>query len=259
MADSIHANYGRIGFAVVAGTLAIVGTLVYLGGFGGRSDIVYAETYSDNAVAGLSVGSDVNMRGVKIGEVKDISFIGSEYEEAAESDIPKIYILMALTTKKMRLTDDDDPEEILRMMVRKGIHATVASSGITGLSKIELNFPKTDVEDQKISWEPRYVCIPPAQSMLENFSDTLAKFMGQINDVDIVSVWSNVSSVASSAASITENVDELVDGVKEGVASVVRNIDETAMELRALSAELKDNPSLLLRPRDPDPLPETSR
>ena len=68
MADSIHANYGRIGFAVVAGTLAIIGTLVYLGGFGGRSDIVYAETYSDNAVTGLSVGSDVNMRGVKIGE-----------------------------------------------------------------------------------------------------------------------------------------------------------------------------------------------
>ncbi len=258
MADSIHANYAKIGFAVVAGTLAIIGTLIYLGGFGGQKDIIYAETYSEIPVTGLSVGSDVNMRGVKVGEVKEVSFIGSEYTEAAEADSSKIYILMALTTTKMRLTEDDDPVEILQALVRKGLHATVTSSGVTGLSKMELNFPKTEIEDQKISWEPRYVCIPPAPSILENFSDTLTKFMTQLNKIDVVTVWSNVSSVTASAASITENVDELVDGVKAGVASVVRNVDEASTELKELSAELKSNPSLLLRSSDPEPLPETA-
>lgn len=259
MADTIRANYGKIGFAVVAGVLAIIGTLIYIGGFGGRSDIVYAETYSDNAVTGLSIGSDVNIRGVKIGEVKEISFIGSEYHDVAEGDIPKIYILLALKTKKMRLAIGDDPEEVLRAMVRKGLHSTVTSSGITGLSKIELNYPKSEVKNQRISWDPRHVCIPPAPSMLESFSDTLSRFMTQINSMDLVSVWSNVSSVASSSASITENVDELVDEVMAGIASVVRNIDETAVELKELSSELRENPSLLLRPNDPEPLPETVR
>ncbi len=258
MADSIHANYGKIGFAVVAGTLAIIATLVYLGGFGGKKNIVYAETYSEIPVTGLSIGSDVNLRGVKVGEVKEISFIGSEYNEAAEVDIPKIYILMALTTTKMRLAEDDDPEEIMREMVRKGLHATVTSSGITGLSKIELNFPKSEIEDEKPSWRPRYVCIPPALSILENFSDTLTKFMTQINNIDVVTVWSNVSSIAESTASITSNADELMDSVKEGVASIVRNVDEATTELKELSVELKENPSLLIRPNDPDPLPETA-
>ncbi len=258
MADSIHANYGKIGFAVVAGTLAIIATLIYLGGFGGGKDIVYAETYSENPVTGLSVGSDVNMRGVKVGEVREVSFIGSEYDEAAEKDIPKIYILMALTATKMRLDEGEDAEEVLRMTVRRGLHATVTSSGITGLSKIELNYPKTPIEDQELSWEPRTVCIPPAPSMMESFAETATKFMNQVNRMDLVSVWSNVSSVAESAASITKNVDELVAEVKGDVESAAHNVDAAASELKGLSRELRDNPSLLLRPNDPEPLPETA-
>ena len=35
MADSTHANYGRIGFTVVAGLVAIIATLIYLGGISG--------------------------------------------------------------------------------------------------------------------------------------------------------------------------------------------------------------------------------
>ena len=53
------ANYTTIGLTVVAGTIAIIGTLVYLGGAGDREERVYAETYSDNSVSGLSVGSTV--------------------------------------------------------------------------------------------------------------------------------------------------------------------------------------------------------
>ncbi len=259
MADSIHANYGKIGFAVVAGVVAIVCTLVYLGGLGASRDVVYAETYSDNPVSGLAVGSDVNLRGVKVGEVKDISFVGSVYDDVDESDIPKIYILMAFTTSKMRKDVDIEPEEVLQAMVDKGLHATVTSSGITGLSKIELNFPKSDVDSRHISWKPRNVYIPSAPSILESFSDSATKFMQQLNGIDVVSVWSNVASVAESSAAITKNVDELVDGVKGGVSSVVRNVDETTTELKGLVEELRANPSLLIRSNDPEPLPETAR
>ena len=49
-----QANYSKIGFAVVAGAAAIVLTLVYLGGALGKGEVVYAETYSDAPVSGLS-------------------------------------------------------------------------------------------------------------------------------------------------------------------------------------------------------------
>ena len=254
-----QANYSKIGFAVVAGAAAIVLTLVYLGGALGKGEVVYAETYSDAPVSGLSVGSAVNLRGVKVGEVKEISFIGSEYDEAKGDDIPKIYILIAFTTSKMRTTEDEDPEEHLREFVKKGIHATVTSSGVTGLSKIELNFPRTPIETRPISWRPRHVCIPPAPSMLESFADSAARLMSQLNRMDFVSAWSNVAAVAESSANIAANVDELVDDGKAGIESIVRDMEEAATRVRELAADLRENPSLLLRPNDPNPLPETER
>lgn len=257
MADSTHANYGRIGFTVVAGLVAIIATLVYLGGISGNDDILYAETYSDIPVSGLSVGSDVNLRGVKIGEVREISFIGSEYDDAGERDVSKIYILIAFTARKVRRAADEEPEENLRKLIAKGLHATVTSSGVTGLSKIELNFPRMEIKDHPISWRPRYLCIPPAPSVLESFSDAISKFVTQLNQMDFVTAWSNISSVAESAANIAGNVDELVENGKSGIASIVRNMDEAATEVKELATSLKENPSLLLRSNDPEPLPET--
>ena len=73
-----QANYAKIGFAVAAGVAALVATLVYLGGALGKGDVIYAESYFDTQVSGLSVGSAVNLRGVKVGEVRAISFIGAE-------------------------------------------------------------------------------------------------------------------------------------------------------------------------------------
>ena len=237
-----HENYAKIGFAVVAGIAAIVATLVYLGGADAGKGVVYAETYSDSPVSGLSVGSDVNLRGVKVGEVREISFIGSEYAEAVGDDIPKIHILMALTPRKMRMAANEEPEAHLRDLVSRGLHATVASSGVTGLSKVELNFPRSAIplKERKISWRPRYVCIPPAPSMLESFSDAAAKFMNQVNKMHFSAVWSNVSAVAESAARVAENVDRLVEDEKDGVAAIVRKLDETATSAKALTDGLKD-------------------
>ena len=258
MADSMHANYGRIGFAVVAAAVAVVGTLVYLGGAGGDNDVVYAESYYDNPVTGLSVGSDVNLRGVKVGEVREISFIGSEYEDASGRDAPKIYILMSFAAKKMRKGADIDAEENLRRLVSKGLHATVTSSGVTGLSKIELNFPRTEISDQQISWRPRFVCIPPAPSMMESFSEAVGMFIHQLNSMDFVSALSNIASVAESAANIAGNVDDLVENGKSGIEAIVRNMDEAAMQVKEFATAVKENPSLLLRPADAEPLPETT-
>ena len=223
-----QANYAKIGFAVAAGAAAIVATLVYLGGALGKGDVIYAETYSDTHVSGLSVGSAVNLRGVKVGEVRAISFIGAEYDDAQGDDVQKIYILMAFTARTLHRASYEDSEDHLRYLVGKGLHATVTPSGVTGLSKIELNFPKADVEAAPISWRPRYICIPPA-------------------------------SVAESSANIAANVDELVDDGKAGIESIVRDMEEAATRVRELAADLRENPSLLLRPNDPDPLPETER
>ena len=259
MADGIHANYGRVGFAVLAGTVATIGALAYIGGIGSRRGELLVETYYDNPVSGLSAGSDVNLRGVKIGEVRRISFVGGEYPAAVEKDKRKIFILMAIDTRMLWPDTEDSPGEQFAGFVKKGLHATVTASGITGLSKIELNYPRNAVEDEAISWRPEHVCVPPAPSMLDSFADAAAKFMRQVNAMDFTGVWSNIASIAVSAAGVAENVDSIVESQRANIAGILDSLDAAVGNLRDFSAAIRDNPSLLLRENDPEPIAETQR
>ena len=67
MANENHASYAKVGLTVVAGVAAIIGTLIYIGGVKDTGGEILIETCYDKPVSGLSVGSAVNFRGVKVG------------------------------------------------------------------------------------------------------------------------------------------------------------------------------------------------
>ena len=250
---SNHANYAKIGFTVVIGLVAIVAVLIYLGG-AGHSDITYAETYYDTSVSGLSVGSAVNFRGVKIGEVKEISFVGAVYDGVPWSDAQRIYILMAFPRRKIGPSAPDRANEF----VAKGLRATVTASGVTGLSRIELDLQRNRPPAPKVAWTPRHTYIPSYPSLLDNFSDSATKVMNEINRMDIASAWSNVSAAVDSAAHAAEGIRTMIDAARSGVDSIVGNVTEAAESLREVTMELKRNPSLLIREREAPPLEETN-
>ena len=251
---SSHANYAKIGFTVVIGIVAIVAVLIYLGGAGGQSGITYAETYYDTSVSGLSVGSAVNFRGVKIGEVKYISFVGAEYDGVPWPDAQRIYILMAFPNHKMGPSSPERAEEF----VAKGLRATVTASGVTGLSRIELDIQRDRPPAPKVPWKPRNTYIPSYPSLLDNFSDSATKVMNEINHMDIASVWSNVSAAVDSAAHAAEGIRTVVDAARSRVDGVMGSVAEAAESLRDVTMELKRNPSLLIREREAAPLEETN-
>ncbi|MGN0833661.1 MAG: MlaD family protein [Kiritimatiellia bacterium] len=260
MATDNHASYTRIGFTVFVGVAAIVATLVYLGGVRGRGDELLVETSSDQPVGGLSVGSAVNFRGVKVGEVREISFVGNKYAVDG-ADSSRIYILMAIKVGLLwrDAPDGDQTERNLQMLVdRRGLRATVASSGITGLSHVEMNFnPPDQLETPTISWRPEHPYVPAKTSLMENFSVAATKVMNQINRMDLESVWSNVSATVEAVALMSGFGKSMLESRQAEVERIVDDLAATAASLRELSSELRRNPSLLLRERTPARLRET--
>ena len=258
MANDNEANFAKIGAFILLGVALIAGVLVYLGGMGGKKREYLVETYFSNDVSGLDIGSAVNFRGVRIGAVKEISFIGTEYEQASLQQGRNIYVLMALDSKLCRVPQSaNDMEDGMQRMVAHGLHATVTASGITGLSRIELNFPKTEIVDEKIPWKPKHLFIPPAPSILESAADSATKVLNQLNKMDFVSVWSNVVRLAGSAADVCESANDLLDSQKGRINDTLQKFDGAVSSLRTFAETISDNPSLLLRPRDAEPLPET--
>ena len=254
MANSNHANYGKIGLVLMMGLVAIVGSVIYIGGFGKDSrDVFLVETYFDYPVNGLSKGSDVLFQGMKVGTVKSMNLVSVVYgKSAAAEDAYTTSVLLALNGKMFNA-------ENLATYKRAGLRALVSSNILTGLSKIELN-PAPDAEPPRaLAWEVdvRHPLVHPTKPMVDEFTDSVKKIFVKLESMNFEKAWADVEKAAENTAKLTENVNTLIEGNSANVAELVNNLKELAANLNQLSDELKDNPSLLLRSTDPDPLAET--
>ena len=259
MAADSQPNYAKIGFFILAGVALVVGTLVYLGGFGASQHELIAETHFSYPVSGLDVGSAVNFRGVRVGSVRRISFVGAEYGEIGNpNDRRQIYVELALDKRLFRFDGKEGhAEETLSRLVERGLHATVSSSGVTGLSKIELNFPKIPPEPKKISWRPKYIVIPPAPSIFQSAADSVTQLLDQLNRMDFVTAWSNVVEVTGNANILLQDVTTLLQTHKGNVDEIMSNVRDASTGLRTFTDQIQSNPSLLLRSSTPPQLDET--
>ena len=258
MASEGKTSYTKIGFIVVAGIVAVAGSLFYFGGVRGNGDLVYAETCFDRSVSGLSVGSAVNFRGVKIGEVKEISFVGNKYHVRGDDNL-RVYIKMGFPRSRLTAYEDEgvSADEAIGYMVKSvGIRATVSASGVTGLSRIELD-AAPDFPAIQPSWTPKYAYIPPKPSLIDNFSDSATRVMDQINRMDIAGVWSNVSASVESLARLSDGVKSTLEASRSDAERIIGNLSSTAAAVRDLVERLRENPSLLIREHEEERLPET--
>ena len=260
MANDNHAHYGRIGLTVFAGAVAIAVALIYIAGIGDSSHEFLVETFYDFPVSGLSAGAAVNFRGVKIGEVKEVQFANNVYwGSTTTEDCKRVCIVMALDTSKLGVETIEEAKECVNRFSNLGVRATIASNAITGLSRVDLNMPENPLLVPKTAWKPRHPFIPPQPSLMENLSQSLTRAVNEFNRMDLKSVWSNISAVAESSAKITSEVGELVETQRGHLETIVKDIGEAADKIDTLTDTLKENPSLLLRSNDPEPLPETAR
>ena len=257
MDTSTEANYAKLGFFIVVCAALIVGALVWFGGVGANKHEYLIETYFSDPVSGLDIGSSVNFRGVKVGSVKRISFIAAQYPDAAPEDRQTIWVQLAIDCRLLGTDDHDHIKELFTEMLAKGIHATVSASGVTGLSHIEMNYPKSAIADKKISWHPRYICVPPAPSILQSAADSAQRILNQIDRMDLVEAWTNLIATIKSAELALDHASSLLDSQRGNFDDTMSNLRDASSSIRSFADTIRDNPSILLRDQAPKPLDET--
>ena len=214
---STKANYFKIGMFVVVATALFVAVVVTLGAGKLFRTKIMAETYINESVNGLDVGSPVKYRGVRIGSVRQIDFVhrvygtaaamsGDEGEDKPESRPVLVRFVIYPDTIGYK---GEDLRDFLTHEIENGLRVRLSAQGITGMFYLEVDYP-TIGEDEKAfepPWVPDDFYIPAVSSSFQLFTEKLNEGLQQIEPQVIGEAIQELRDVSSTVSQFVANLD----------------------------------------------------
>lgn len=192
-------DYFRLGAFIIVGTCMLVAMVVILGAGRYFQTTYKVESYFNESVNGLAIGSPVKLRGVSIGRVCDINFVPNKYKAAKENGNRFVLVECDIDPSLFKDLDLQEFNNTLNTEVERGLRVRPTSLGLTG--QLFLNFVYTDPDHNPplaIDWEPDVAYVPSVPSTLgrlEGAVTTISKNLSGISQDDITSIIHDVKSI----------------------------------------------------------------
>lgn len=241
-------TYFKVGLFVLLCGAALVAGLLYVGADTLRGEVVRVETYLDESVQGLSVGSTVLHRGVKIGRVERISFVQAEYPMKPDSPEFKqfgrhVMVVMALDPRSFPGLDRDPAmiTAMLRNQVSLGLRFKLSYQGITGLSFIEADYVKPEnYPELQVPWVPRNIYISSSPSLFTSFTHAIESVFERLEKIEFEKLVDQFDKTLVEIQTMVRDAD--VAAVRnatittlDNVQTMVRDADVAAIHKSAVA------------------------
>ena len=232
--SSSKPHYFVIGLFVIIATVLGIGGIIAVSSDALNSPDRFVETYVDESVQGIDVGTPFKFRGVKIGNVSEISLVSTEY------DTRKMYVMVrvALEDKKIHQNEKVFAEEI-REHIKNGLRLKLVPQGITGLSFLEANFfPESASEPLEIDWEPSYIYIPSTPAMMTVLTRSLARLATQIDSINLKEINDNVVAATSNLNISIQHIEQITGTAALASDEVIENVRVASVDLPTITSNL---------------------
>jgi len=229
---SIKANYFKIGLFVSVGFLLTVVGMTLFGAGVLVKEHVYVETYFDQSVQGLDVGSPVKHRGVKIGTVDKISILSREFGMTADStDFLKfakyVYVRIALEQGRMQGNRSDIRRTLNTWVHDLGLRLKLAPIGLTGLKYIEADYHNpAEHPPMQISWEPIEYYVPSVPGTIERLEESVLD-LSKVTKEEVIPLLQNLQQASEEFPRIAVRVNDTMDNVRQ-ITGDLKDITTTA-------------------------------
>ncbi len=230
-------NYFKIGLFVLLAVMILLISMIIFGANLFDKERLYFETYFDNSVHGLSVGSPVEARGVQIGRVEEISFVGDRYSLPMDSNEFSRYAryvmaVVSVDPEFMRGVTEDQPGDRLQQLVAEGMRIRYATEILSGIGYLEAEFldPNRFIE-LPFNWTPEHVYLPSAPGELTTLKDSVDKILYKLEKIDIEKMSDTTQHLLSSMDQAI--ADANVPGVSERIQSLLVQAEQ---KIKAIDA-----------------------
>lgn len=231
------------GFAVFAAVLA---SLLKGKIFDDRENTVVM--YFEESIKGLSVGSPVVLKGVKIGEVSKIRIVVD-----SETLTFRTPVYAKMQSKGITARNLKQGKEVLDALVEKGLRARLISqSYVTGQLMIEFEMlPDTPV---KYHGKSKVIEIPTALSPMGELSRSLQRLPIADGVKNFTEFFQGLNKTMPEVNRIIKDIDKIVSRNKGASAEVLENINKAtinigkaAKSMQNLTDYLERHPEALLK------------
>ena len=231
-------NYFKLGIFIIVTVLIILVGIFFLGARQMFQQEWEFETYFDQSVQGLEVGSPVKMKGVTMGSIQKICFVYEEYD----TDLSYVYVLFSCHPETLGARKTDQTPEQLRETVKQlaaqGMRLSLDVQGITGTAILDAQFYDPEkYEALKIDWNPKYPYVPSISGALARMGKTLEKTLDNLSQIDFAAMGEKVDqSLTSVSKMLTDEIEPLVSELREEIIPALSNIrkaSETTPEIMA--------------------------
>ena len=250
---SQRANYFKLGLFVIGAIVAGVLVLTIIGTGRFLQKRVTVETYFNESVQGLDIGSKLKYRGVEVGQVTRISFTYVKYEQDKPMGDRKRYVLVEAQIQPRlvggKAANDIASPESTALEVEKGLRIKLAPQGITGTSYLEVDYvdPASN-PPVPIDWTPENIYIPSAPSTVGQLVNSASEVMERLHRLDVEGVINNLNKLLTTANDRVATLDtkSLQQRTERTLAKIESTLNDIAAkklsdEAVALLAELRQS------------------
>jgi ABC-type transporter Mla subunit MlaD len=201
---SQQANYFKLGLFVIAAVVAGVIVLLIIGSGRWFERKIAVETYFNESVQGLDVGSKLKYRGVAVGEVTAIGFTYNVYQQELPMSERARYVMVEMQINPRLFggraaAGDIANRDNAAKEVERGLRIRLAPQGITGTNYLEMDYVDPPPPVLQFQWQPDNIYVPSTPSTVTAFVNAAQEIIDRLRHLDVEGTVANLNKLMVTA------------------------------------------------------------
>ncbi len=222
------ANFFKLGlFVLIAFGLGAAFLIIFGAGQFFKKELL-AETCFNESVQGLSIGSEVKYKGIKIGSVKSITSVARIYQTKSD------YVLVVISLEDgISLGQTGQTTKIrIQKAIKDGLIIRLASKGLTGVAYIESDYSETGRDEKlDISWSPKNIYLPSQKSNMKHIGDAINQILDNFAALNLKEMAQDMEVLLKTLDQKINGLD--IDNISNLTASLLEEFKDTNQKINA--------------------------